>query len=84
MEKRKFCKVGKWCSCSGPGCAAWCGQESGAHVLDLAVQHCAAKSTMTTILKNKETIKAANVVKKEKSLTNGSQRRRKSFLGVDK
>ena len=43
--------------------------EKGARVSDLAVQYGMAKSTISTILKNRETIKAADVAKGVKSLT---------------
>jgi len=37
--------------------------EKGTHVLDLAIQYGMAKSTTSTILKNREAIIAADVVK---------------------
>jgi len=43
--------------------------EKGTRVSDLAVQYGMAKSTMLIILKNRETIKAADVAKRIKSLT---------------
>jgi hypothetical protein len=43
--------------------------ERGTRVSDLAVQYSMAKSTILTILKNREVIKAADVVKGIKSLT---------------
>jgi hypothetical protein len=42
--------------------------EKGTRVLDLAVQYGMAKSTIWTILKNREAIKAADVAKGVKSL----------------
>jgi len=43
--------------------------EGGIRVSDLAVQYGTAKSTILTILKNREVIKAADVMKGIKSLT---------------
>ena len=43
--------------------------EKSTHVSDLAVQYSMAKSTISTILKNREAIKAADVAKGVKSLT---------------
>jgi len=43
--------------------------EKGTRVLDLAVQYGMAKSTISTVLKNREAIKAAEVAKGIKSLT---------------
>jgi hypothetical protein len=43
--------------------------EKGTRVADLAVQYGMAKSTISTLLKNREAIKAADVVKGLKSLT---------------
>jgi hypothetical protein len=43
--------------------------EKGTHVSDLAVQYGMAKSTISTILKNREAIKAADVAKVVISLT---------------
>ena len=43
--------------------------EKGTRVSDLAVQYVAAKSTISTILKNREAIKVADVAKGVKSLT---------------
>jgi len=43
--------------------------EKGTRVSDLAVQYGMAKSTLSTILKNREAIKAADVAKGVKSLT---------------
>jgi plasmid maintenance system antidote protein VapI len=43
--------------------------EKGTRVSDLAVQCGMAKSTISTILKNREAIKAADVVKGVKSFT---------------
>ena len=43
--------------------------EKGTRVSDKAVQYGIAKSTISTILKNREAIKAANVAKGVKSLT---------------
>ena len=47
--------------------------EKGTHVSDLAVQYGMAKSTILTILKNREAIKAADVVKGVKSVTSKRQ-----------
>jgi len=43
--------------------------EKGICVSDLAVQYSMAKSTISTLLKKREAIKAADVVKGVKSLT---------------
>ena len=43
--------------------------EKGTRVSDLAVQYGMAKSIISTILKNRETIKAADAAKGVKSLT---------------
>ena len=43
--------------------------EKGTRVSDLAVQYGMAKSTISTVLKNREAIKAAEVAKGIKSLT---------------
>jgi hypothetical protein len=43
--------------------------EKGTRVSDLAVQYGMAKSTISTILKNREAIKAADAAKGVKSLT---------------
>jgi hypothetical protein len=43
--------------------------ESGTCLSDLAVEYGMAKSTISTILKNKEDIKAANMAKEVKTLT---------------
>jgi len=43
--------------------------EKGTRVLDLTIQYCMAKSTISTILKNREAIKATDVAKGVKSLT---------------
>jgi Mor family transcriptional regulator len=42
--------------------------EKGTHVSDLAIQYGMAKSTISTILKNREAINAADVAKGVKSL----------------
>ena len=44
-------------------------QEKGTRVSDLAVQYAMAKSTISTIVKNREAIKAADAAKGVKSLT---------------
>jgi hypothetical protein len=43
--------------------------EKGTRVSDLAIQYGMAKSTISTILKNREAIKAVDVAKGVKSLT---------------
>ena len=43
--------------------------EKGTRVSDMAVEYGMAKSTISTILKNREAIKAADVAKGVKSLT---------------
>jgi hypothetical protein len=52
-------------------CAKW---EKDTRVSDLAVQYGMAKSTLSTILKNREDIKAADVAKAVNSLTTSSKR----------
>jgi len=42
--------------------------EKGTRLSDLAVQYSMATSTISTVLKNREAIKAADVAKREKSL----------------
>jgi len=44
--------------------------EKGTRASDLAVQYSVARSTISTIVKNREAIKAADVARGVKSLTN--------------